>query len=92
MKSNQTKVAVLSWLLLSFAGLVATMLSIAAGVFQPVFAFSPVIALVMLSWIKHNKTIFAQPYYRWSWYLNLLFLLLTLLFVVYWFQSGGIVQ
>jgi hypothetical protein len=90
MKSNQTKVAVMSWLLLSLSGLIATMLSIPAGVFQPVFALSPLIALVMLSWITHNKSIVTQPFYRWSWYLNLLFLMLTLLFVIYWLQSGGI--
>jgi hypothetical protein len=92
MRSNQTKVAVLSWLLLSFAGLIATILSIPAGAFQPVFAFSPLIAVVMLSWIQHNKNIFTQPFYRLSWYLNLLFFVLTLLMVVYWFASLGIFQ
>lgn len=90
MKGNQTKVAVLSWLLFSFAGLIATLLSVPAGVFQPVFAFSPLIALVMLSWIKPNKSFFTQPFYRWSWYLNLLFFVLTLLMVVDWFAGLGI--
>ena len=92
MRSNQTKVAVLSWLLLSLAGLIATILSIPAGVFQPAFAFSPLIAVVMLSWIKHKKSIFTQPFYRLSWYLNLLFFVLTLLMVIYWFASLGIFQ
>lgn len=92
MNSNQTKIAVLSWLLLSIVGLLATVLSIHANVFQPVFALSVAISVVMLSWIKHNKTFFSQTFYRWSWYLSLVFLLFTLLSVVYWFQAGGMAQ
>lgn len=90
MKSNQTKVAVLSWLLLSIIGLLATVLSISAGVFQPVFALSVVISIVMLSWVKQHRAFFAQRFYRWSWYLSLGLLLFTLLSVVYWYQFGNL--
>lgn len=70
---------VANWLLLSFVGVVATWASYVHGHFDTIYGLPSVMAAAMLMWIRRDSEFYAQPFYKTSWLLSMLALLLLLI-------------
>ncbi len=78
MDANRGKGMVMSWLLLSLVGVVATWSGFLAGELNTIYGLPTAIATYMLFWIRRDNNFYQQPYYRFSWQLNVVFCLLLL--------------
>lgn len=83
MDANRGKGMVMSWLLLSFVGVVATWSGFLAGELNTIYGLPTAIATYMLFWIRRDQAYYAQPYFRYCWQVNVLFCIALLFPGVY---------
>lgn len=79
MSVNQNKTTVLSWLLLSMTGVVASWASLLHGQFEFFYSLPTVASTVMLMWIRQQRSFYAQPFYRISWQISIVLICLLVI-------------
>ncbi len=77
MQLSRSKSTVVSYLALSFLGVVASWLSWFNGEFRLEYAAPGMFATLLLFWIRINPEYYAKPFYKNAWRLNSVFLFLT---------------
>ncbi len=78
MDANRGKGMVMSWLLLSLVGVVATWSGFLAGELNTIYGLPTAIATYMLFWIRREPFYYQQLFYRVCWQLNVTFCLFLL--------------
>ena len=79
MSVNQSKTTVLSWLLLSMTGVVASWASLIHDQFAFIYALPSLASAVMLMWIRRQPSFYAQPFYRTSWQVSIILVWLLII-------------
>jgi hypothetical protein len=84
MQLSRSKTSVASWLLFAFCSLVASAISLNAGVFQLTYAVPALAICLTLYWTRTDPHYYRQTFYRRAWHLNLLLLSLLALVILAW--------
>ncbi len=77
MTANNNKAMIYSWLLLSFAGVVASWSNLSSAEPQLWFCAPSLLAMAMLAWIRRHPVYYQQLFYRLSWQLSILLSILA---------------
>ncbi len=85
MQLSRSKTSVSSWLLFAFCCLVASAISLNAGVFELTYAVPALAICSTLYWIRTEPHYYRQTFYRRAWHLNLLLLSLLALLILAWY-------
>jgi hypothetical protein len=84
MQLSRSKTSVMAWLLFVLCSLVASLISLSAGVFNLSYALPAMLIGLTLHWLRTDRRYSSQPFYRIAWRVNLMLMLALGLILLCW--------